>query len=97
MKHYLAVLVPTADGGWRAHFPDFPGCRAEGHSVEDVIASASTAAAEQARWLRAQGVSLPQSRSYEDVRCNGNGWAKERDISWSQAVISLVPLSVPPE
>jgi predicted RNase H-like HicB family nuclease len=94
MKHYLAVLVPTAAVGWRAHFPDFPGCRAEGHSVEDAIASASTAAAEQARWFGAQGISLPQSQSYEDVRHNANGWAKERGIVWSDAVISLVPLAV---
>ena len=97
MKHYLAVLVPRADGGWRAHFPDFPGCRAEGHSLEEAVASASTAAAERARWLRAQGVSLPKSQAYEDVRHNANGWAKERDIAWSKAVISLVPLAVPPE
>jgi predicted RNase H-like HicB family nuclease len=92
MKHYLVVLEPLADGGWRAHFPDFPGCRAEGHSVEDAIASARSAAAEQARWLGAQGVSLPQAQSYEDMRCNANGWAEERGIVWSHAVISLVPL-----
>ncbi|HJT15142.1 MAG TPA: type II toxin-antitoxin system HicB family antitoxin [Dongiaceae bacterium] len=97
MKHYLAVLVPRADGGWRAHFPDFPGCGAEGYSVEAAIASASAAAAERARWLRAQGVSLPESQSHEEVRYNANGWAKERDIAWPDAVISLVPLALHPE
>jgi predicted RNase H-like HicB family nuclease len=94
MKHYLAVLVPTTEGGWRAHFPDFPGCRAEGRSVEDAIAAAKTAAYEQARWLRVQGASLPRSRSYEDLRLFANGWAEERGIVWSDAVISLVPLPV---
>jgi predicted RNase H-like HicB family nuclease len=97
MKHYLAVLVPTATGGWRAHFPDFPGCRAEGSSVEEAIYAAKSAASEQARWLRDQGISLPSSQSYEDVRHHANGWAKERDIAWSDAVISLVPLAVPRE
>jgi predicted RNase H-like HicB family nuclease len=97
MKHYLAVLVPTAAGGWRAHFPDFPGCRAEGPSVEEAIQAARSAASEQARWLHDQGVSLPPSRSYEDVRHHANGWAKERHIAWSEAVISLVPLAVPPD
>ena len=97
MKHYLAVLVPTDDGGWRAHFPDFPGCRAERPSVEQAIQAARSAASEQARSLRGQGVSLPQSQSYEDVRHHANGWALERDIAWSEAVISLVPLAVPPE
>ena len=94
MKHYLAVLVPKADGGWRAHFPDFPGCRAEGQSVVDAVIAASSAASAQARWLRAQGVSLPHSRSYEDVRLYSNGWAEERGIVWSDAVISLVPLAL---
>jgi predicted RNase H-like HicB family nuclease len=97
MKHYLAVLVPTDDGRWRAHFPDFPGCRAEGPSVEEAIRAAKSAASEQARWLRGQGVSLPQSQSYDDVRHHANGWAKERDIAWSEAIISLVPLAVPPD
>lgn len=94
MKHYLAVLLRTANGGWRAHFPDFPGCRAEGHSVEDAIEAARTAASERANWLLAQGVSLPQSQSYEDVRHHTNGWARERGIVWSEAVISMVPLAV---
>jgi predicted RNase H-like HicB family nuclease len=97
MKHYLAVLVPTDDGRWRAHFPDFPGCRAEGLSVEEAIHAAKLAASGQARWLRAQGVSFPQSQSYEDVRHLANGWAKERDIAWPEAVISLVPLAVSPD
>ena len=34
MKHYRAILVPTLDGAWRAHFADFPGCRAEAASEE---------------------------------------------------------------
>jgi predicted RNase H-like HicB family nuclease len=92
MKHYLVVLMPRAEGGWRAHFPDFPGCRAEGHSVEAAIDASAAAAAEQALWLRAQGVSLPQPQSYEDVRHHSNGWAAERGIDWARAVASLVKL-----
>ncbi len=61
------------------------------------IASAGAAAARRARRLRAQGVSLPESQSYEDLRNKANGWAKERDIAWSEAVISLVPLALHPE
>lgn len=37
MKHYLAVLVPRGDSGWRAHFPDFPGCRAAAPTVEAAL------------------------------------------------------------
>ena len=92
MKHYLAVLVPHDNGGWRAHFPDFPGCRAEGHSVEAAIDAAAAAAAEHAHWLRAQGVSLPHPQTCEDVRHHSNGWAAERGIEWSRAVLSVVKL-----
>jgi predicted RNase H-like HicB family nuclease len=92
MTHYLVVLVPHPDGGWRAHFPDCPGCRAEGNSVEAVIDASATTAAERAHWLRAQGVSLPQAQSYEEVRHHSNGWAAERGIDWSRAVASLVRL-----
>jgi predicted RNase H-like HicB family nuclease len=94
MRHYLAVLVPQPEGGWRTHFPDFPGCRALGSSVEDAIAASKAAASEQAAWLRQQGVSLPRPQAYEEVRYHLNGWAVERDIDWSKAVISLVPLAV---
>jgi predicted RNase H-like HicB family nuclease len=92
MKHYLAVLVPHDSSGWRAHFPDFPGCRAEGHSVEAAIDASAAAAAEHARWLKAQGVSLPHPQSYEEVRHHSNGWAAERGIEWSRAVLSVVRL-----
>ena len=92
MRHYLAVLVPHEDGGWRAHFPDFPGCRAEGQSVEVAVDAAATAAAAHARWLKAQGVSLPLPQTYEEVRHHSNGWAAERGIDWSHAIASLVKL-----
>ena len=92
MKHYIAVLVPHENGGWRAHFPDFPGCHAEGQSPEVAVDAAAAAAAEQARWLRAQGVSLPHPQTYEEVRDHSNGWAAERGIDWSRAVASVVKL-----
>ena len=92
MKHYLAVLVPNEDGGWRAHFPDFPGCRAEAPSAEAAIDAGAAAAAEHARRLKAQGVSLPRAQTYEEVRDCSNGWAAERGIDWSRAVASLVKL-----
>ena len=56
--------------------------------------AASSAASEQAHRLRAQGAPLPHSRSYEDIRHHSNGWAEERGIAWSDAVISLVPLAL---
>ena len=95
MKHYLVVLVPQPEGGWRAHFPDFPGCRAEALSVEAAIVSGSLAAAAMARSLRSQGRVAPLPQTFEDVRHYSNGWASERGIDWSKALISVVPVAVP--
>jgi predicted RNase H-like HicB family nuclease len=97
VKHYLAVLVPTAGGAWRAHFPDFPGCRAEATSVEEAIYAASSAAAAVGRSLQAQGRELPDAQTLEHVRDHSNGWASERGIDWSKALISVVPVAVQTE
>ena len=68
LKHYLAVLVPREGGGWRAHFPDFPGCRAGGSTLEGAVMAASAAATEQVQRLRDQGDSAPCAQSYEEIR-----------------------------
>jgi hypothetical protein len=60
--------------------------------VEAAIDAAAAAAAEHARRLRDQGVSLPHPQTYEDVRLYSNGWAAERGIEWSHAVLSVVKL-----
>ena len=84
-RHFIVVLVPLAGGGWRAHFPDFPGCRAEGGRIEGAIdASYGEVVA------RLSQTGEPTSpRSYEDVRAD-YAWARERGVDWSTAVISMV-------
>lgn len=94
MKHYLAVLIPTAGGAWRAYFPDFPGCRAEAASVEKAILAASSAAVAFGSSLQARGAQLPAPQTFEQVRHHTNGWANERGIDWSKAIISVVPVAV---
>ena len=94
MRHYLAVLVPNEDRGWRVHLPDFPGCRAEAPTVEAAIDASGNAAAEHAHRLRAHGLCLPTPQTYEEVRHFSNGWAAERNVDWSKAVVSLVRLCV---
>jgi predicted RNase H-like HicB family nuclease len=94
MKHYLAVLIPLPEGGWRAHFPDFPGCRAEGATVEQAIDASAAVVAEQACRFRDDGVSLPTPQTYKDLRHDSNGWGAQRGIDWSQVVVSLVPMRI---
>ena len=91
MTHYIAVLVPQPGGGWRAHFPDFPGCRADGPAVEIAIGNARRAVGDLVVQLHHKGMIVPRPRSYAELRPD-NKWAAERGIDWSTAVISLVPI-----
>ena len=90
MKHYLAVLVPLPKGGWRAHFPDLPGCRAEASSVEAAILYARSAAWELLGKLQLDGVA-PVPRTLEEIRSD-EAWAAERSIDWTKALISVVSI-----
>jgi predicted RNase H-like HicB family nuclease len=94
VKHYLGVLVPLREGGWRAHFPDFAGCRAEARTVEAAIDAATAAVTDHARSMTAQGHPLPTPQTFEELRHCSNGWATERGIDWSSTVVSLVRLSI---
>jgi predicted RNase H-like HicB family nuclease len=87
MKHYLAVLMPV-DGGWRAHFPDLQGCRADASSVEGAILLARDAAGQRVRRLLLNG-GPPTPRTLEEIR-EDQRWATERSIDWSKALISVV-------
>jgi predicted RNase H-like HicB family nuclease len=92
-KHYVVVLAPQRDGGWRAHFPDFPGCRAEGELVNHAIECAAHEVRMRIDQLVSGRKPVPSPRPYEEVRAD-DAWARERGIDWSTAVISLVNIGL---
>jgi predicted RNase H-like HicB family nuclease len=91
MSHYIAVIVPHAEGGWRTHFPDLPGCRAEAQDIEVAIVRACHAASELVGRLLLNG-GAPMPRTLEEIR-GDEAWAAERSIDWAKALISVVPVS----
>jgi predicted RNase H-like HicB family nuclease len=91
MTHYPAVLVTQPSGRWHVHFPDQPGCRAEGSSLEGALSEARRYAADQMANYLTNG-SPPTPRNFEQIRADG-AWAKARDIDWAVTVITLIPLS----
>jgi predicted RNase H-like HicB family nuclease len=93
MKHYIAVVVPEAEDGWRTHFPDLPGCRAEAQDIEVAIARATQAASELVGGLLLDG-GAPTPRTLEEIRAD-EAWAAERSIDWTKALISVVYVSLP--
>jgi hypothetical protein len=70
-------------------FPDIPGCRAMGDSIEQAIENS----AREAVWRIERAHDLPVPRSQEAIRAD-EAWARQRGIDLSNAVISLVALSV---
>jgi predicted RNase H-like HicB family nuclease len=91
MLHYVAVLVPQPEGIWRVHFPDFPGCRAEGAHLEQAIGAARQAVYQRLDTAAANGA-VPSPRSVDAIIADPD-WIRARGIDWRRAVISLVPFA----
>jgi predicted RNase H-like HicB family nuclease len=89
IQHYVVVLAPQGAGGWCAHFPDIPGCRAMGDGIEQAIENSSREA-----MLRIERThELPVPRSQSEIRAD-DVWARQRGIDWSEAVFAQAPLGV---
>jgi len=85
---FIAVLVPQKSGGWYAYFPDVPGCRAMGDTIEAAIENSCREVV--AKLERMHGVPSPRS---EAEICTDRAWAHSRGINWSIAQIRHVQLA----
>jgi hypothetical protein len=91
-RYYIAICVPQA-GGWRAIFPDAPGCEVEAPSLDHTVLQARSELANYASSLngRAHEI-LPSPRDLTAIRSDGQ-WTDANAIDWPDAVITLIPLS----
>jgi hypothetical protein len=92
-RYYIAVCVPQA-GGWRAIFPDAPGCEVEAFSLDHAVLEARFELASHASSLNghARGI-LPPLRNLTDIRSDEQ-WTDANAIDWPAAVVTMIPLSV---
>ena len=67
MHGYIVLVLTVPGGGYKAIFPDLPGCRAAGRSVEDALAHARAALKTHAARMHRRGLPLPPPRSSSDV------------------------------
>lgn len=67
MNGYIAVVQRMDGGLYKVIFPDLPGCRASGMSVEEALAKARGALKEHAAKLQRRGIALPSPRPAADV------------------------------
>ena len=67
MHGYIALVMTVPGGGYKAVFPDLPGCRASGRSVEDALAHARGALKTHAARMHRRGMTMPPPRPSADV------------------------------
>lgn len=92
-RYYVAVCVPQV-GGWRATFPDAPGCQVEAPSLDGAVLQAHSELASYALSLNGHAHEvLPPSRDLADIRSDEQ-WSATNAIDWPDAVITMIPLSV---
>lgn len=89
MAHYISVLIPLSEGGWRALFPDIPDCEVEGDSLDATVLRAAGALTEcvQSRY----GDGPPSPRELIEIKADDQ-WVSSHAIDWTKAVVTLVPL-----
>lgn len=90
MGYHVVVVVPRI-GGWRAHLPDFPGCRADASYLESAVGKAALNAVQSKNDLRHRGLELPAARTFMQIRDDA-GWANKRGIQLRTALICWVNL-----
>ena len=85
MRHYLAICIQEATGGWRAIFPDVPGCEAKGFDLDNIRFAAESALME---CLEGNETHVPPPSN--DAIKRGNAWLAENQIDMSKAIVTIV-------
>lgn len=89
MAHYISVLMPLNDGGWRALFPDIPDCEVEGESLDAAVLRATGALTECVHTRYGGGP--PSPRELIEIKADAQ-WVTSHAIDWTKAVVTMVPL-----
>jgi predicted RNase H-like HicB family nuclease len=90
VKHQMAQIVGFVheeDGVYGISFPDFPGCVAGGHTLDDVIRRGTEALAFHIDGMVEEGMELPEPRSFQSVR-------KDKSLAEDMAGAVLVAASL---
>jgi predicted RNase H-like HicB family nuclease len=89
VAHYISVLMPLSAGGWRALFPDIPGCEVEGDSLDATVLRAAGALTECVHSRYGDGP--PSPRELIEIKADDH-WVTSHAIDWAKAVVTMVPL-----
>ncbi len=94
MRLYRAIAFQAPgdgpDDGWDVIFPDFPGCVAQGDSVQEAMEHGVEALALHVEGMVAEGEALPAASGINALL---PGWVDEADMPTQ--VHALLPVEVP--
>jgi predicted RNase H-like HicB family nuclease len=68
MAAYIALVHKDDGTSYGVSFPDVPGCISAGDTFEEAVANAAEALAGHFALMKADGDTVPQPRSYEQLR-----------------------------
>jgi predicted RNase H-like HicB family nuclease len=84
---YIAFVHKDEGSIYGMSFPDFPGCISAGDTLDEALANASEALRGHVQMMEADGDSVPEARTLDDIM-QDTDLADERE----GAVMSAVPL-----
>ena len=90
MSRYVAVLEKEPDTLWGVYFPDLPGCVAAAEDVDTALANAAAALQEIMQDMTSEGKALPEARSIEELRADG----EVRDALAAGSALVAIPFLI---
>jgi predicted RNase H-like HicB family nuclease len=68
MPGYIALVHKDRGTSYGVSFPDVPGCIAAGDTFEEAIANAADALAAHFALMKADGETIPQPRTFDQLK-----------------------------
>ena len=68
MTSYIALVHKDEGTSYGVSFPDVPGCISAGDTFEEAVANAAEALAGHFAAMRADGETIPQPRSFDQLK-----------------------------
>lgn len=81
MTHYIAILIPSEGGQWRALIPDVPECEATGTGLLPVKKAIA-----ESLMRAAQGGALPLPRTLTEIE-RDEEWLIRNGVDFERAIV----------
>jgi predicted RNase H-like HicB family nuclease len=89
--HYVAFIHTDDAPGFGVSFPDFPGCIAQGDSIEEALSMAREALAFHVEGMREDGEAIPQPRDIKQIENSADlaEWRRDATLAYVPLIVDL--------